>query len=111
MMARAERDENQANNPSFHDRLSRLKAAIPGAVPVAQALLTSIYHSTRRLHDELQRIDTAPLLPQSIVSRARCFDCGATNLDSFHTSSQGGYHLCPGCFQHRLRTGRAKTAH
>lgn len=111
MSTRPERDEYQPNGPSFYDRLCLLEAAIPGAVPGAQALLTGIYHSTRRLHDELQRIDVTPLLPRSIVSRVRCFDCGTTNMDSFHTSTQGGYHLCPTCFQHRLSTGRAKTAH
>jgi len=111
MSTRPERDEYQPNGPSFYDRLCLLEAAIPGAVPGAQALLTGIYHSTRRLHDELQRIDVTPLLLRSIVSRVRCFDCGTTNMDSFHTSTQGGYHLCPTCFQHRLSTGRAKTAH
>lgn len=110
-MARPDSDEYQTNNPSFHDRLSMLKAAIPGAVPGIQDLLTGIYHSTRRLHDELQRIDATPLLPRSIVNRVRCFDCGTTQMESFHTSTQGSYHLCPRCFQHRLRTGCARTAH
>jgi hypothetical protein len=52
-----------------------------------------------------------PVLPRSVVSEVRCFDCGTAKMESFHTSTQGGYHLCPTCFQQRLRTGRARTAH
>ncbi|TKB86500.1 MAG: hypothetical protein E8D43_06660 [Nitrospira sp.] len=90
---------------SFRERLSLLEAT------EAQPLLRHIYRSTRRLHDQLQRIDPTPPLPRSVVSEVRCFDCGTTKMESFHTSTQGGYHLCPSCFQQRLRTGRARTAH
>ncbi len=103
--------DQQAERGSFRERLMRLEAAIPGAATSAQPLLVSIHRSVRRLHDQLQRIDVTPVLPRTLVSRIRCFDCGTTNMDSFHTSTQGGYDLCPPCFQHRLRTGRAKTAH
>ena len=96
---------------SFRERLSLLEAAIPNAATEAQPLLRHIYRATRRLHDQLQRIDPTPLLPRSVVSEVRCFDCGTTKMESFHTSTQGGYHLCPSCFQQRLRTGRARTAH
>ena len=96
---------------SFRERLSLLEAAIPYAATEAQPLLRHIYRSTRRLHDQLQRIDPTPPLPRSVVSEVRCFDCGRSNTDSFHTSKQGGYDLCPSCFQQRLRTGRARTAH
>ena len=96
---------------SFRERLSRLEAAIPGAAAEAQPLLRHIYRATRRLHDQLQRIDPTPLLPRSAVSEVHCFDCGTARMESFHTSTQGGYHLCPTCFQQRLRTGRARTAH
>ena len=100
----------EEQNP-FRERLSLLEAAIPGAAAEAQPLLRHIYRSTRRLHDQLQRIDPTPPLPRSVVSEVRCFDCGTAKMESFHTSTQGGYHLCPPCFQQRLRTGRARTAH
>lgn len=104
-------EEHLEEQGSFRERLSRLEAAIPGAAAEAQPLLRHIYHATRRLHDHLQRIDPTPLLPRSLMSQVRCFDCGAAKMESFHTSTQGGYHLCPTCFQQRLRTGRARTAH
>ena len=104
-------EEHPSEYNSFRERLSLLEAAIPGAATDAQPLLRHIHRSTLRLHDQLQRIDPTPPLPRSVVSQVRCFDCGRSNMDSFHTSKQGGYDLCPTCFQHRLRTGRAKTAH
>ncbi len=104
-------EEHQVDCGSFRERLLRLEAAIPGAATEVQPLLVNIHRSVRRLHDQLQRIDTTPPLPRSIVTQARCFDCGTAKMESFHTSTQGGYHLCPVCFQHRLRRGRAKTAH
>ena len=96
---------------SFRERLSLLEAAIPGAATEVQPLLRHIYRSTRGLHDQLQGIDPTPVLPRSVVSEVRCFDCGTAGMESFHTSTQGGYHLCPTCFQQRLHTGRARTAH
>ncbi|WHZ16663.1 MAG: hypothetical protein OJF52_003513 [Nitrospira sp.] len=111
MVTRSNGDEQQAAPGSFRERLSLLKAAIPDAASDVQALLSDISRSVLRLHDQLQRIDATPPLPRSIVSLVRCFDCGTTSMDSFHTSKQGGYHLCPTCFQQRLRSGRAKTAH
>ena len=104
-------DDLQAERGSFREQLLRLEAAIPGAAPSAQPLLVNIHRSVRRLHDQLQRIDVTPLLPRSLVSHVRCFDCGTTKMESFHTSTQGGYHLCPACFHQRLSTGRAKAAH
>ncbi|WP_447859654.1 hypothetical protein [Nitrospira calida] len=38
----------------------------------------------------------------------RCFDCGADNLEHWYTSTRGGYHLCPACFEARVAKGRAK---
>jgi hypothetical protein len=111
MMTGSGGEEHQAISGSFRERLALLEAAIPGAAAQAQPLLTRIHRSALRLHDQLQRIDATPPLPRSIVSQVRCFDCGTAKMESFHTSTQGGYHLCPTCFQHRLRTGRAKTAH
>ena len=104
-------EDHQAERGSLRERLLRLEAAIPSAATSAQPILTNIHRSIRRLHDQLQRIDVTPLLPRSLVSHVRCFDCGTAKMESFHTSTQGGYHLCPACFQQRLRTGRAKTAH
>ena len=48
-----------------------------------------IHRSARRLHDQLQRIDITPPLPRSIVSQVRCFDCGTTKMESFHTLNTG----------------------
>ncbi|MDP9132781.1 MAG: hypothetical protein M3M98_06575 [Nitrospirota bacterium] len=95
----------------FCERLAKLKAVIPAAAATVQTLLSQIHHSALRIHDQLQRIDARPPLPRAFVSQVRCFDCGTSHMESFHTSTQGGYHLCPTCFQQRLRTGRAKTAH
>ena len=104
-------EDHQAERGSLRERLLRLEAAIPSAATSAQPILTNIHRSIRRLHDQLQRIDVTPLLPRSLVGHVRCFDCGTTGMESFHTSTQGGYHLCRTSFQQRLRTGRARTAH
>ncbi len=104
-------EAREIENATFRERLSQLKAAIPGAATEAQPLLRRIHKAVCRLHDQLQLIDPTPPLPRTLVSQIRCFDCGTSNMESFHSSTQGGYHLCPTCFQHRLHTGRAKTAH
>lgn len=111
METRSGGEEHPTESGSFRERLSLLEAAIPAATTQAQPLLAHIHRSVLRLHDQLQRIDATPPLPRSIVSQVRCFDCGTAKMESFHTSTQGGYHLCPTCFQQRLRMGRAKTAH
>lgn len=104
-------DKRETERVSFRERLSQLEAVIPRAATDVQPLLTRIHRSVLRLHDQLQRIDCTPPLPRTLVSQVRCFDCGTTKMESFHTLAQGGYHLCPTCFQQRLRRGRAKTAH
>ena len=104
-------EDHQTERGSFRERLLQLEAAIPGAATGAQPVLVNIHRSVRRLHEQLQRIDVTPLLPRSLVSHVRGFDCGTTNMESFHTSTQGGYHLCPACFHQRRSTGRARTAH
>jgi formylmethanofuran dehydrogenase subunit E len=111
MVTQSNWDIRETESVSFRERLSQLEAVIPRAATDVQPLLTRIHRSVLRLHDQLQRIDCTPPLPRTVVSQVRCFDCGTTKMESFHTSAQGGYHLCPACFQHRLRTGRAKTAH
>ena len=111
MVTRSSWESRETENASFRERLSALEAVIPDAAIDMQPLLSRIHRSALRLHDQLQRIDTAPPLPRTLVSQVRCFDCGTANMESFHSSTQGGYHLCPTCFQQRLRTGRAKTAH
>lgn len=104
-------DDQQTERGSFQENLLRLEGAIPGAATSAQPILVNIHRSVSRLYDQLQRIDVTPLLPRSHVSHVRCFDCGTTDMESFHTSTQAGYHLCPACFHQRLSTGRARTAH
>jgi hypothetical protein len=104
-------DKLETETVSFRERLSQLEAVIPRAATDVQPLLSRIHRSVLRLHDQLQRIDCTPPLPRTLVSQVHCFDCGTGNMESFHSSTQGGYHLCPTCFQQRLRTGRAKTAH
>lgn len=46
----------------------------------------------------------APLMAAPLV----CFDCRASGLEHFFTSREGGYHLCPGCFEGRRAKGQAK---
>ena len=111
MVTRSSCETREPEGASFRERLSQLEAVIPNAATDVQLLLSRIHRSALRLHDQLQRIDTTPPLPRTLVSQVRCFDCGTTNMESFHSSTQGGYHLCPACFKHRLGTGRAKTAH
>ena len=110
-MTQSYEDRGVIESATFLERLSQLEAVIPRAATDVQPLLSRIHWSILRLHDQLQRIDYTPPLPRTLVSQVRCFDCGTTKMESFHTSAQGGYHLCPICFQHRLRTGRANTAH
>ncbi|MCE3224197.1 MAG: hypothetical protein K0S58_2377 [Nitrospira sp.] len=111
MVTQSSWDKRETESVSFRERLSQLEAVIPGAATDVQPLLSRIHRTALGLHDQLQHIDCTPPLPRTLVSQVRCFDCGTTKMESFHTSTQGGYHLCPTCFQHRLRTGRAKTAH
>lgn len=111
MVTQSSWENRETESASFRERLSLLEAVIPGAAIDMQPLLSRIHRSALRLHDQLQRIDTTPPLPRTLVSQVRCFDCGTANMESFHSSTQCGYHLCPSCFQQRLRTGRAKTAH
>lgn len=111
MVGESGSEGHQAEHGSFRERLLHLEAAIPGAATTVQPLLMNIHRSIRRLHDQLQRIDVTPLLPRSLVSHVRCFDCSTSQMESFHTSTQGGYHLCPACFRQRLSAGRARTAH
>ncbi len=111
MVPGSDSEAQQEERGSFREQLLRLETSIPGAATSVQPLLLNIHRSVRQLHDQLQRIDVTPLLPRTLVNHVRCFDCGTAKMESFHTSTQGGYHLCPTCFQHRLRTGRAKTAH
>ena len=41
----------------------------------------------------------------SRVRPAVCVDCGARDLEHFHTTREGGYSLCPRCFQGRVEPG------
>ena len=111
MMMPSGEDTPIVEHVPFRERLAQLEAAIPDAAVQLRPMLSRIHRSALRLHDQLQRIDCVPPLPRTLVSQIRCFDCGKGNLESFHSSTQGGYDLCPPCFQQRLRTGRAKSAH
>lgn len=88
-----------------------LEEVVSNAHEPIRPILLGIHHSVLVLHNILQSIDVRPVLPVAPFGKLSCFDCGTTNMESFHTSKQGGYHLCPSCFQHRFRTGRARTAH
>lgn len=48
------------------------------------------------------------LMGTPAVKQAACFDCKKTDLENFMTSKQGGYALCPKCFEIREKAGRAK---
>jgi hypothetical protein len=100
-------EEAQPESRSFREQPSVLEQAMPGAAREAQPLLSLIYQSASQVHEALRRIDVTPVLPRSVTTGIRCFECGTGKMESFHTSKQGGYHLCPTCFQHRVRTGRA----
>ena len=95
----------------FHQRLVILEEAIPAAPEAVRPTLVEIRHSAIDLHSRLGAIDIASLLPSTSFGSISCFDCGRRNLEVFHTSKQGGYHLCSLCFDHHARTGRARSAH
>jgi hypothetical protein len=95
----------------FMQQLMVLEEVVANAHESIRPILLGIRRSTLSLHNILQSIDITPLLPSTPFGKPSCFDCGTTAMESFHTSKQGGYHLCPTCFQHRIRTGRARTAH
>jgi hypothetical protein len=104
-------ESDTAFHNEFMERLAILAGAVSKAPAPIRPMLSSIHRSALSFHNMLQSIDITPLLPSTPFSKLSCFDCGTTTMESFHTSKQGGYHLCPTCFQHRIRTGRARTAH
>ncbi len=104
-------ESDVASHHEFTERLAILEGAVPKAPEPIRPILSKIHRSAVSLHNILQSIDITPLLPSTPFGKLSCFDCGTTAMESFHTSKQGGYHLCPACFQHRTRTGRARTAH
>jgi hypothetical protein len=95
----------------FRERLTALEQAIPAASEAIRPALVKIHHSVVKVRSTLEAIDVACLLPSTLFGSVSCFDCGTRKMDTFHTSKQGRYHLCPGCFDHRARTGRARSAH
>ena len=100
----------EATQPLFRRQLAILEEAIPAAPEGIRPVLTEIRHSAIDLQGKLGAIDVAPPLPSTSYGKISCFDCGRRNLESFHTSKLGGYHLCSRCFDHRARTGRAFSA-
>jgi hypothetical protein len=101
----------EATQVIFRRQLAILDEAIPAAPEPVRPLLVEIRHSAIELHGRLEAIDVTPPLPSRLHDSIFCFDCGKRNLEVFHTSKQGGYHLCSGCFDYRARTGRARSAH
>lgn len=99
----------QSLSDQFERRLSILTHAIPTAPTSVQEILVTIHASARKLHRQLQAVDTTPILPRH-QRHAECFDCGKTHMEVFHTSARSGYDLCPTCFQQRVGAGRARTA-
>jgi hypothetical protein len=95
----------------FRRQLAILEEAILAAPEQVRPTLVEIRHSAIELHNRLGLIDVTPPLPSPSYGSISCFDCGKRNLEVFHTSKQGGYHLCSGCFDYRSRTGRARSAH
>ncbi len=104
-------EPDAAPHNEFMERLAVLEGAVSNAPTPIRPMLSTIHRSAISLHQILQSIDITPLLPSPPFGKLSCFDCGTTAMESFHTSKQAGYHLCPACFQHRARTGRARTAH
>lgn len=95
----------------FAERLSVLGRVLSTAPHPIRPILSDIHQSAILLNRLLEAIDITTPLPATHFDELSCFDCGTYRMDVFHTSKQGGYHLCPACFQHRVRTGRARTAH
>lgn len=92
----------------FRQRLAILEEAIPIAPETVRPTLVRIRRSAIDLHGRLEAIDIGPPLPSTSFGSIFCFDCGTSNLEVFHTSKQGGYHLCATCFEDRVYVGRAK---
>jgi hypothetical protein len=101
----------EATRVLFRRQLAILEEAIPAAAEAVRPTLVEIRHSAIDLHSKLEAIDVTPRLPPSSYGNISCFDCGRPHLTVFHTSKQGGYDLCSPCFNHRTRTGRARSAH
>ena len=101
----------EATRVLFRRQLTILEEAIPAAPEAVRPTLMEIRHSAIDLHGKLEAIDVTPRLPPTSYGGISCFDCGRHQLEVFHTSKQGGYHLCSPCFDRRTRTGRARSAH
>ena len=95
----------------FHERLAVLEQALPTASEAIRPILKKVHRTARSLHSMLESIDVAPPRPTALYTHISCFDCGTRKMEVFHTSKQGGYHICPTCFDHRARNGRARTSH
>lgn len=101
----------EATQLLFLRQVTILEEAIHVAPEAIRPTLMEVRHSAIAVHSKLAAVDVAPPLPSTSYGSISCFDCGRRNLETFHTSKQGGYHLCSGCFDYRARTGRARSAH
>ena len=101
----------EATQLLFRRQLAILEEAIPAALETVRPVLAEIRHSAIDLQNKLEAINVMPILPSRPNGNISCFDCGRGKLEVFHTSKQGGYHLCSACFDHRARTGRARSVH
>lgn len=85
----------------FDRRLAELQNALSTAPESVREVLTYIHDSALRIQASLDQINV-DLLPRNTVASAVCFDCGAKDIEVFHTAKGGDCHLCPDCFQLRL---------
>ncbi|MGQ0809959.1 MAG: hypothetical protein ACT4OO_01875 [Nitrospiraceae bacterium] len=94
----------------LHERLAVLEEAIVMAPDHIRDLLSNIHASALETGAALEqlRVSRSPL-PRPLLEVVRCFNCETTEMSVFHTSKQGGYHLCPACFQRRVEGGRARS--
>jgi hypothetical protein len=101
----------EATQKHFRRQLAVLEEALPAAHEAVRPTLMEIRRTALDLQMRLQAIDVPVPLAAALVGTMSCFDCGKRNLEVFHTSKQGGYHLCSPCFHHRVSVGQAHGAH
>jgi hypothetical protein len=94
------------NQSELDQRLRELVEAIATATDSVREILARVHASVVQATAELNQIELFPHPREQ--HRVACFDCGAKNLEVFHTSKRHGYHLCPACFRGREGRGLAR---